>query len=86
MALTQRQRDLDEAVRRMLVTWPRCARAWAVHGLHEFSANPIAAVRDHFAAIRSTRQAARSLSCAGHAKRRSKIDRTTAELRKAVGR
>lgn len=80
MSLTQRERDLDEAVRRMLVRWPRCARAWAVHGLQEVSANPIAAVRIHFTAIQSTRQAARSLSCAGHAKRRSKIDRTTAQL------
>lgn len=82
MTLTQRERDIDEAVRR--VGSGDYWKKW--DDSYYLLRSQIVSINNHFAIIQSTRQAARSLSCAGHAKRRSKIDRTTAQLRKAVGR
>lgn len=76
MTLTQRERDIDASL--LAVGDAPYWRKWDTYPY--LLQSQINSISDEFSRIQSTRQAARSLSCAGHAKRRSKIDRTTAQL------
>lgn len=82
MALTQRERDVDRAVRAM---------GWSADVLHSIAhtvlfTSEASRVRQHFADIQSTRQAARTLSCAAHGPARAKQVRVIAELAQLAGR